>query len=92
MPNLHRFIFATLADDHTTHTAVSLLNGHTWQELLSTHLVHLNRFDLLLDIDIYYSLIDLDAIVRSFNSFVTQYDSWQLTVDRWHYYPKEPCK
>lgn len=59
-----------------------LLDGHQWQQMLTSDVPHLKTFDFLIGLFDTRSLLNMDDIVHSFQYFVLHYDGWHMAVER----------
>ena len=84
MPNLIQFTFTfTLLNKVLTRT-IDVMNGYFWEDLLSQKIPHLCKFDFFISVlFIGWMIIDIDPIIDSFEYFVTHYDAWHMSANRW---------
>jgi len=82
MPNLRQFIFTLLSSEQVSYYIDDLLNGHEWQQMLTTHVLHLKTFDFLMSLFSPPSLPDINDIIYSFKYFFVHYDGWHMTIKR----------
>ncbi|CAF3017485.1 unnamed protein product [Rotaria sp. Silwood2] len=98
MPNLHRFVFTIIVDKNISPFMMDLINGENWREMLTCHVLYLNKFDFHISLLTNGQPIDLDNILNSFRSFINLYEKWDMCISRWKfmpyipYLPLFPCK
>jgi hypothetical protein len=93
MPNIQEFCF-TLMDDYTDTPFIDIiLDRDYWQQMLTSRVPYLKKFDFLMSLVMADNLIDLDWLLDSFRCFVTQYDGWHMAISRWEPFRRDiPCK
>jgi hypothetical protein len=82
MPNLHELNFTFIMEHRAIPFNDVLLNGNIWQNLLTIHVPHLNKFDIHISL-VREELFDLKSILDSFRCFITQYDGWHMAASQW---------
>ncbi|CAF4106821.1 unnamed protein product, partial [Rotaria sordida] len=84
MPNLHQFIISIENLQFISSYWNHLLNGHNWQQLLTNYLPHLDVFDLFITVLIHRNspVLDMKAVVHSFEYFSAKYDDWYITINQ----------
>ncbi|CAF0908414.1 unnamed protein product [Rotaria sordida] len=83
MPNLREFSFTFIVEHLHTLFIDVLLNGNNWQQILTSHLSHLTKFDIHMSFLTHDGLVNSKLILDSFRCFCTQYDGWHMAISRW---------
>ncbi|CAF3743671.1 unnamed protein product [Rotaria sordida] len=93
MPNLREFTFTFIVGPLDTPYYNILLDGNNWQQVLTSRVPYLNKFDFHMSFYMFEESFNLDLILNSFRCFVTQYDDWHMAISRWKTF-QEPisCK
>ncbi|CAF4115690.1 unnamed protein product [Rotaria sordida] len=90
MPNLHRFVFTLIVDFNISPFIMDLTNGKNWQEILTTYVPYLTKFDFYISFITSGMAIDLNEILNSFRCFVKLYYQCQIGINRWKVSPYHP--
>ncbi|CAF4118955.1 unnamed protein product, partial [Rotaria sordida] len=90
MPNLHRFVFTLIVDFNISPFIMDLTNGKNWQEILTTYVPYLTKFDFYISFITSGMAIDLNEILNSFRCFLKLYYQWQIGINRWKVSPYHP--
>jgi hypothetical protein len=83
MPNLQKFSFTFIVEYLHTPFIDVLLNGINWQQMLTSHVPHLIKFDIHISFLTHNGLLNSKLILDSFRCFLTQYHGWHMAISRW---------
>lgn len=83
MPNLQEFSFTFIVEYIHTPSIDVLLNGINWQQLLTSHVPHLIKFDIHISFLTHNRLLNSKLILDSFRCFLTQYHDWHIAISQW---------
>jgi hypothetical protein len=87
MPNLRRFIIGAKSSPSMSPFAATLFDGYQWQQLLTSHLPHLDIIDFFLYIIDPDPFLDMNTIVHSFQYFVTKFNDFHVAISRSQFSP-----
>ncbi|CAF4518274.1 unnamed protein product [Rotaria sp. Silwood2] len=87
MPNLYQFVFTLIRDRSLSPFIMDLIDGQNWQEMLTSHVPYLKKFDFHISLLKYGQPLDFDNIVNSFRCLVNLYHQWDMCISRWEYWP-----
>jgi hypothetical protein len=92
MSNLRELNFTYITEHLDTPFIDLLINGNIWQQILTSHVPYLNKFNIHMSL-LTPERLDLKSILDSFRCFVRQYHGWQMAVSQWETYGHSiPCK
>ncbi|CAF4470688.1 unnamed protein product, partial [Rotaria sp. Silwood2] len=81
MPNLHQFIFTFMSSHEISLYIDDMLDGHQWQQMLTSYVPHLETFDFLIGLFYTRPILNMDYIVHSFQYFVAHYNGWHMAIE-----------
>jgi hypothetical protein len=82
MPNLRQFIIEAQSSPSISPFSATLFDGCEWQRLLTSHTPHLDTINFFLHMINPSPFLDMNAIVHSFQYFVTKFNDFHVAISR----------